>query len=80
MASQSRKTADFFMPRIQRHMIQTQRGPVWSGLYKAKFFGPRAEGEWGWYAASVLVSNNNEALAHFREWADITKAYINEQL
>jgi hypothetical protein len=68
------------MARPKRHMIPTRQGWVWSGLYLARFYGPRLRHEWGWFEASHLVKNHKEALDSFREWVDITKAYINGQI
>lgn len=68
------------MPPIKRHVIQSQFGARYTGMFVARFYGPRLKNEWGWYEASVLVNDNKEALTHFREWVTDTKAYINEQL
>lgn len=68
------------MPPLTRHVIQTRRGPYYTGLFVASFYGPKLKNDWGWYRASVLVEDNKQALAHFNEWATDTKAYINEQL
>jgi len=75
-----KKEPDFFMPPIKRHRIETRNGPQDTGYFKARFYGPRLVGEWGWYQASVLVKNHNEAMARFREWATDTKAYINDPI
>jgi len=68
------------MPPLTRHVIQTQFGPRYTGLFVANFFGPKLKNDWGWYRASVLVKDYKEAMTHFHEWATDTKAYINEQL
>jgi len=66
------------MPPITRHRIWTQYGPIDTGFFKATFYGPGIQGDWGWFQASKLVKNHEEAMAAFRAWAADTEAYINE--
>lgn len=69
---------EFFMPPIKRHMYMTRQGPIWSGYFKATFFGPVVK-PWGWYRASHLVRNNKEAKAAFQEWVADTRKFIHER-
>lgn len=75
---------EFWMMPLKRHRIQGRYGPVDTGFFKAVFYGPltpyNRKIPWGWYQASVLVKSHKEALAHFKQWATDTKAYINDQL
>ena len=69
------KHSRFFMTAPVPHRRPSRHGPIETGLFKVKFYGPSA-GSWGWYQASQFVSSYKEAVASFHEWATLTAEYI----
>ncbi len=70
------KKPEFWMCPPVPHRIYDRHGPISTGLFKVRFYGPLLVGEWGWYQASVLVPDLKAARVAFDEWVATTKQYI----
>ena len=73
-----KKEPRFFMAPLKPHRKMTVHGPVNTGRFLLKLYGPRLQGQPGWFHAHAIVENAKEAKKVFQEWIDETEAYIKE--
>ena len=72
MAKKNRNKSRYWMTPLYQHPTP--------GLYYVRFYGPEVHSQtWGWYQASALVRNYQDAIKRFRTWAARTQEYINAQ-
>ncbi len=68
------KHSHFFMCAPSRYLPSGQ--PLPAGKFYVRFYGPEVQ-PWGWYQASIIISNYGQAMAAFRLWTAETEETIN---